>query len=278
VVFGLLGDGINGMMEALRKRQDKIKFVRHEEGAAFAACGYSKFTGKLGVCLSTSGPGGIHLLNGLHDAHIDNRPVLAITGRTYSDLIGPGYQQDVDLTIPFAGVAGFNHMISNPWQARMVVDSACKYAIQNQDVSHISIPIDVQVQELSKAKETEHNVPNMPTNPVMSESVPDKVYLEQAANILNSGQKVVIMCGAGALGAGDEIIELADKLNAVVVKSLLGKAVIQDEDPHCLGGLGLLGTAPSEDAMSMADTLLLVGTLFLSWIISQNPVRQEESK
>jgi pyruvate dehydrogenase (quinone) len=264
VVFGLPGDGINGMMEALRKRQDKIKFVlvRHEEGAAFAACGYSKFTGSLGVCLSTAGPGGIHLLNGLYDAHMDHRPVLAITGRTYSDLIGSGYQQDVDLTVPFADVAGFNHMISNPWQARMVVDDACKYAIQNQDVSHISIPIDIQVQELQRGKESEHNVPNITANPVMSESVPDKVYLEQAVNILNTGKRVVIMCGAGALGAGEEILEIADRLNAVVVKSLLGKAVIPDEDPHCLGGLGMLGTAPSEDAMSLADTLLLIGTAF----------------
>jgi pyruvate dehydrogenase (quinone) len=264
VVFGLPGDGINGVIEALRKRQEKIKFVlvRHEEGAAFAACGYSKFTGDLGVCLATSGPGGIHLLNGLYDAHMDHRPVLAITGRTYSDLMGSGYQQDVDLTIPFVDVAGFNQTISNPWQAHMAVDYACKYSIQNQDVSHISIPIDIQVAELSKSRETEHNVPNITSNPVMSEIVPDRAYLEQAANILNSGKRTVIFCGAGALGAGNEIIELADKLNAVVVKTLLGKAVIPDEDPHCLGGLGLLGTAPSEEAMSLADTLLLIGTSY----------------
>lgn len=264
VIFGLPGDGINGMMEALRKRQDKIKFVlvRHEEGAAFAACGYSKFTGKLGVCLATTGPGGIHLLNGLYDAHMDNRPVLAITGRTYTDLIGSGYQQDVDLNAPFAKVAGYNHLITNPMQARMMVDNACKYAIENHDVSHISIPIDIQVEPVLKSEETEHNVPNITSNPVMSESIPDRMYLEQAANILNQGRRVVIFCGAGALGAGPEIIELSNKLNAVVVKSLLGKAVIPDEEPHCMGGLGMLGTAPSEDAMEQADTLLLVGTSY----------------
>lgn len=264
VVFGLPGDGINGVIEALRKRQDKIKFVlvRHEEGASFAACGYSKFTGDLGVCLATSGPGGIHLLNGLYDAHMDNRPVLAITGRTYSDLIGSGYQQDVDLTTPFADVAGFNHMISNPWQAQMAIDDACKYSLQNHDVSHVSIPIDIQVAPLAKSRETEHNVPNVTSNPVMSNSVPEHVYLEQAANILNGGRRVVIMVGAGALGAGEEVRELAGKLNAVIVKSLLGKAVIADEEPHCLGGIGMLGTAPSEDAMGLADTLFLIGTSY----------------
>jgi pyruvate dehydrogenase (quinone) len=264
VIFGLPGDGINGMMEALRKRQDKIKFVlvRHEEGAAFAACGYSKFTGELGVCLATSGPGGIHLLNGLYDAHMDNRPVLAITGRTYSDLIGSGYQQDVDLLTPFSEVAGFNHMITNPWQAEMAVDDACKYSLQNHDVSHLSIPIDIQVAPFTKKRETEHDVPNMTSNSIISESIPGREYLEQAANILNNGRRIVIMIGAGALDAGDEVLELAKKLNAPVVKSLLGKAVIPDEDSHCLGGLGMLGTAPSEDAMDLADTLLLIGTSY----------------
>jgi pyruvate dehydrogenase (quinone) len=145
VVFGLPGDGIDGMMEALRTRSDKIKFVlvRHEEGAAFSAVGYAKFTGRLGVCLATSGPGGIHLLNGLYDAHMDNAPVLAITGRTYSDLIGFRYQQDVDLLGPFSAVAGYNHLVMNASHAQMSVDLACKFAIENRDVAHLSIPIDV---------------------------------------------------------------------------------------------------------------------------------------
>ena len=264
VVFGLPGDGINGVMEALRKRQDKIKFVlvRHEEGAAFEACGYSKFTGDVGVCLATSGPGGIHLLNGLYDAHMDNRPVLAITGRTYSDLIGSGYQQDVDLLAPFQKVAGFNHMIINPWQAEMATDLALKYAMQNRDVSHISIPIDVQVEPLLKSRETEHKVKHMTSDAVGSLSLPPKNELQRAADVLNHGKKIVIFCGAGALNAGDEVVELSRRLNAVIVKALLGKAVVPDDDPHCLGGLGLLGTAPSQDAMEEADTLLMVGTSF----------------
>jgi len=264
VIFGLPGDGINGMMEALRKRQDKIKFVlvRHEEGAAFEACGYSKFTGQVGVCLATSGPGGIHLLNGLYDAHMDNRPVLAITGRTYSDLMGSGYQQDVDLIIPFQKVAGFNQLIANPWAAEMTVDLAMKYALNNRDVAHISIPIDVQVEAMAKGVESEHKVPNMTSATTGSRVIPPRTQIEQAANILNQGDRVVIFCGAGALAAGEEILQISRKLNAPIVKALLGKAVVPDEDPNCLGGLGLLGTAPSQDAMEQADTLLMVGTSY----------------
>jgi pyruvate dehydrogenase (quinone) len=264
IIFGLPGDGINGMMEALRTRSDKIKFVlvRHEEGAAFSAVGYAKFTGKLGVCLATSGPGGIHLLNGLYDAHMDNAPLLAITGRTYSDLIGFRYQQDVDLLVPFSGVAGYNHIVMNPSHAQMSVDLACKFAIENRDVAHISIPIDVQVQEFSKSQVTEQKVTKATSDSLPAVSVPDRPALEQAAAILSSGKKIVIFVGAGALGAGDEIVALAQKLNAPIVKSLLGKAVVPDEHPLSMGGLGLLGTSPSEETMEKADTLLMVGTSY----------------
>ncbi len=264
VVFGLPGDGINGMMEALRTRSDKIKFVlvRHEEGAAFSAVGYAKFTGKLGVCLATSGPGGIHLLNGLYDAHLDNAPVLAITGRTYSDLIGFRYQQDVDLLGPFSAVAGYNQIVMNASHAQMSVDLACKFAIENRDVAHISIPIDVQEQEFSKSQVTEHKVPKSTSNTLPAISVPDISGLEQAAAVLNSGKNIVLFVGAGALGAGDEVIALAQKLNAPVVKSLLGKAVVPDKDPVCLGGLGLLGTSAAEEAMEKADSLLMIGTSY----------------
>ena len=262
VIFGLPGDGINGVMEALRTRSDRIKFVlvRHEEGAAFSAVGYAKFTGKLGVCLATSGPGGIHLLNGLYDAHMDNVPLLAITGRTYSDLIGFRYQQDVDLLVPFAGVAGYNHLVMNPSHAQMSVDLACKFAIENRDVAHISIPIDVQIQEFSKSQVTEQKVTKATSDIIPAVSVPDRSALEQAAAVLSSGKKIVLFVGAGALGAGDEIITLAQKLNAPIVKSLLGKAVVPDENPLSMGGLGLLGTSASEEAMEKADTLLMVGT------------------
>ena len=264
VVFGLPGDGINGMMEALRKRSDKIKFVlvRHEEGAAFSAVGYAKFTGQLGVCLATSGPGGIHLLNGLYDAHMDSVSVLAITGRTYSDLMGSRYQQDVDLLEPFSAVARFNQIIMSASHAEMAVDLACKSAIENRDVAHISIPIDIQEQELSKDQVTEHKVPRSTSDILPAVSVPSDEALEQAAAILNSGRKVVVFVGAGALGCGDFVMELASKLNAPIVKSLLGKAVVHDEESHVLGGLGLLGTAASEEAMENADTLLMVGTSF----------------
>ncbi|MHB1869100.1 MAG: thiamine pyrophosphate-dependent enzyme [Nitrososphaerales archaeon] len=264
VVFGLPGDGINGMMEALRKRSDEIKFVlvRHEEGAAFSAVGYAKFTGQLGVCLATSGPGGIHLLNGLYDAHMDNVPVLAITGRTYSDLIGSRYQQDVDLQVPFSAVTCFNNMVMNPAHAQMVLDLACKSAIENRDVAHISIPIDIQEQELSKNQVTEHKVLNSTSDILPAVSIPDKTAITQAALALNAGKKIVMLVGAGALGASDTIIELARKLNAPIVKSLLGKAVVPDEEPLSLGGLGLLGTSAAEEAMEKADTLLMIGTSF----------------
>lgn len=264
VIFGLPGDGINGMMEALRKRREKIKFilVRHEEGAAFSAVGYAKFTGRLGVCLATSGPGGIHLLNGLYDAHMDNIPILAITGRTYSDLVGSGYQQDVDLLGPFSDVTEFNHTIMNASQAEMAVDLSVKSAIGNRGVSHISIPIDVQEQELSDKQVTEHKVPDSTSDILPSKSVPCEEDLKRAATILNAGKKTVIFVGAGALGAGDQLVALSKKLNAPIVKSLLGKAVVPDREPFVLGGLGLLGTSAAEEAMEEADTLLMVGTSF----------------
>ena len=264
VIFGLPGDGINGMMEALRRRSGQIKFilVRHEEGAAFSAVGYAKFTGQLGVCLSTSGPGGIHLLNGLYDAHMDNVPVLAITGRTYADLIGSGYQQDVDLLAPFSPVARFNHLIMNSSHARMAVDLACKSAIGNRGVAHISIPIDIQEQDLSESQTSEHKVPKSTSDMLPRISVPDTASVERAVSILSEGRKIVMFVGAGALGAGDEVLELARKLNAPIVKSLLGKAVVPDEEPLCLGGLGLLGTSAAEEAMEKADTLLMIGTSY----------------
>jgi pyruvate dehydrogenase (quinone)/pyruvate oxidase len=252
------------MIEALRKKSDQVKFVlvRHEEGAAFSAVGYAKFTGKLGVCLATSGPGGIHLLNGLYDAHMDNVPLLAITGRTYSDLMGSRYQQDVDLLAPFSDVARFNHIIMSPSHAQMAVDLACKSALGNRDVSHISIPIDIQEQQFSEESVSEHKVARSTSDILPATSVPNEGALMQAASVLNKGTKIVMLVGAGALGAGDEVTKLALKLNAPIVKSLLGKAVVPDEDPSVLGGLGLLGTSAAEEAMEKVDTILMVGTSF----------------
>jgi pyruvate dehydrogenase (quinone) len=263
VIFGLPGDGINGFMEALRRRKDKIKFilVRHEESAAFMACAYAKYTGKLGVCVATSGPGAIHLLNGLYDAKLDNTPVLSITGSTYSDLMNSNYQQDVNLLQLFSDVTVYNNMINRPEHAEMTVDIACRSALSLRGVSHLTIPIDVQEMKL-KGKYSRHKVPGHTSDFYANITVPDRGLLEDAANILNSGKKIVLLVGQGALSAGDEVIQVAEKLEAPVVKALLGKAVIPDDHPVCIGGLGLLGTEPATDAMNEADTLLMVGTSF----------------
>jgi pyruvate dehydrogenase (quinone) len=263
VIFGLPGDGINGFMEALRRRKDKIKFilVRHEESAAFMACAYAKYTGKLGVCVATSGPGAIHLLNGLYDAKLDNTPVLSITGSTYSDLMNSNYQQDVNLLQLFSDVTVYNNMINRPEHAEMTVDIACRSALSLRGVSHLTIPIDVQEMKL-KGRYSRHKVPGHTSDFYANITVPGRGLLEDAANILNSGRKIVLLVGQGALSAGDEVIQVAEKLEAPVVKALLGKAVIPDDHPVCIGGLGLLGTEPATDAMNEADTLLMVGTSF----------------
>jgi len=264
VIFGLPGDGINGFIEALRRRQDKIKFilVRHEESAAFMACAYAKYTGKLGACVATSGPGAIHLLTGLYDAKSDNAPVIAITGSTYSDMIGSGYQQDVNLPQLFSDVAVYNNMINAPEQAEMTVDIACRSALSQRGVSHLSIPIDVQERKLEN-NYSKHKVPGHTSDSFVSSAfLPDRRWLEQAATIINGGNKIVILVGQGALNAGEEVSAIAEKLGAPVVKALLGKAVIPDDHPNSIGGLGLLGTEPASDAMSEADTLLMIGTSF----------------
>jgi pyruvate dehydrogenase (quinone) len=263
VIFGLPGDGINGFIEALRQRQNKIKFilVRHEESAAFMACAYAKYTRKLGACVATSGPGAIHLLNGLYDAKADNTPVIAITGSTYTDLMNSNYQQDVNLLQLFSDVAVYNTIINNPEQTEMAVDIACRSALSQRGVSHLTIPIDVQEMKL-KGRYSRHNVGGHTSDVDVPKITSDIKLIEKAANILNSGEKVVILVGQGALGAGDEVISVAEKLGAPVVKALLGKAVIPDSHPVSIGGLGLLGTEPASDAMNEADTLLMVGTSF----------------
>ncbi|MGB7632893.1 MAG: thiamine pyrophosphate-dependent enzyme [Nitrososphaeraceae archaeon] len=263
VIFGLPGDGINGFIEALRQRQNKIKFVlvRHEESAAFMACAYAKYTGKLGACVATSGPGAIHLLNGLYDAKADNTPVIAVTGTTYSDLMNSSYQQDVNLLQLFSDVSVYNTIVNNPEQAEMAVDIACRSAMAQRGVSHLTIPIDIQEMKL-KGRYSRHKVGGHTSDVSIPKFTSDTKLIEKAANILNSGERVVILVGQGALGAGDEVISVAEKLGAPVVKALLGKAVIPDIHPVSIGGLGLLGTDPASDAMSEADTLLMIGTSF----------------
>jgi len=265
IIFGLPGDGINGFMEALRTRQDKIRFilVRHEESAAFMACAYAKYTGKLGACVATSGPGAIHLLNGLYDAKLDSTPVIAITGSTYSDLMGSSYQQDVNLLQLFSDVSVYNNIITAPEQAEMAVDIACRTAFAQRGVSHLTIPIDVQERKL-EGKYSRHKVPGHTSDTFVAAggALPDRYLLEHAADVLNSGNKIVILVGQGALDAGQEVISVAERIGAPVVKALLGKAVIPDNHPYSIGGIGMLGTEPATDAMSEADTLLMIGTSF----------------
>lgn len=264
-VFGMPGDGINGIVEALRKKQDKIKFIqiRHEEAAAFMACGYAKFTGKLGVCLATSGPGGIHLLNGLYDAKLDGQPVLAITGLPYHDLINTQTQQDVDLDKLFEDVTVYNARIMGPAHVRTTAELACRTALAYRGVSHLTIPVDMQSMSVSRAERSKRNVPGHAGN-LMAEGahIATEEELNAAADILNAGQKVAILAGRGAINARDEVIEVAERLNAPIVKPLLGKGVVPDDHPQTTGGVGLLGTTPSQDALESCDTLFIIGSAF----------------
>jgi pyruvate dehydrogenase (quinone) len=261
VVFGLPGDGINGIMEALRKRRDEIRFVqvRHEESAAFMACAYAKYTGKLGVCLATSGPGGIHLLNGLYDAKLDGQPVLAITGHHFHDLIDTHAQQDVDLDRVFMDVAIYNTRIMGRTHVRQVVNLACRTALSYRGVAHINFPVDLQEQEQASKRGRAAR-----TSEVWArrEAQPSEEDLRSAAEVLNAGKKVVVLAGRGALGATDQLEKLAERLAAPIVKPLLGKAAVPDDSPYTTGGIGLLGTRPSEAAIEDCDTIFLVGTSF----------------
>src|SRR5919107_574999 len=263
-VFGLPGDGINGIMESLRTRQDKVRFiqVRHEEAAAFMACAHAKYTGKLGCCLATSGPGGIHLLNGLYDAKLDQAPVLAITGQTYSDLKGSKFQQEVNMTLLFEDVTVYNQEVINPNQVEMLINEACRHALNHRGVAHITFPVDYQEVEPS-GKGSLHKVEGSTTSRWSPpHAVPPEDELRIAGFILNEAKRVVILVGQGALGATDEVIEMAEKLGAPVVKALLGKAVVPDDHPLTTGGLGTPGTTPSQEAMEQADALLIIGSSF----------------
>jgi pyruvate dehydrogenase (quinone) len=266
-IFGLPGDGINGIMEAVRKREaeGKLRFiqVRHEEAAAFMACGFAKFTGRLGCCLATSGPGGIHLLNGLYDAKLDGAPVLAITGLQFHDLVGTHTQQDVALDKLFIDVARYNERIMGAAHVRNVVDLACRTALSCRGVSHITIPVDIQDQELKQDERSKRNLPRKVLVSCASpHRVPDSADLQKAAEILNDGKRVAILAGRGALGAGDRLEQVADLLGAPIVKALLGKSCVPDDSPFTTGGIGLLGTEPSQDALKRCDTLLIAGSSF----------------
>jgi len=263
VIFGLPGDGINGIIEALRVRQDRIRFiqVRHEEAAAFAATGYAKFTGKLGVCLATSGPGGIHLLNGLYDAKLDGVPVLAITGMQFHDLVHTFTQQDVELDKLFENVCVYNARVMGPAHMENVAELACRSAVAYRGVAHLCVPLDFQ--EMKVENRSKRNVANhVSLAHARPARLPDPLLLREAAEILNRGRRVAILAGRGALGATAELEKAARLLGAPIVKALLGKGTGPDDSPYTTGGIGLLGTRPSEDALESCDTLLLVGTSF----------------
>jgi pyruvate dehydrogenase (quinone) len=264
-IFGYPGDGIIGLMGGLARAGDKFEFIqaRHEELAAFMACAHAKFTGELGVCLATSGPGAIHLLNGLYDARLDHQPVLAIVGQQARTALGGQFQQEVDLHTLFKDVAGdYVEMATEPAQVRHIIDRAVRIAIAERAVTCIIMPNDLQempaVEKPPRAHGTIHSGLGYSAPRVM----PFDADLRRAADALNAGKKVAMLVGAGALQATDEVIEVADLLGAGIAKALLGKAAVPDELPYVTGSIGLLGTRPSYDMMVDCDTLLMVGSGF----------------
>ena len=264
-IFGYPGDGINGILGGLERNLDLFEFVqvRHEEMAAFMASAHAKFTGEVGVCLATSGPGAIHLLNGLYDAKMDHMPVVAIVGQSARSVIGGNYQQEVDLTSLFKDVAGeYVYMASSPVQIRQLVDRAVRIAIAERTVTCIIIPKDVQ--ELDAVEKIPHSSNTVHTGLgyTLPHIIPQDSDLKRAADILNAGKKVAILVGAGAKNAASEVIEVANLLDAGVAKALLGKQVLPDNLPFVTGCIGLLGSQPSYEMMQECDTFLMIGSTF----------------
>ncbi len=264
-IFGYPGDGILGIMSAMERHPDLFHFVqvRHEEMAAFMASGHAKFTGELGVCMATSGPGAIHLLNGLYDAKMDHQPVLAIVGQSARTALGGNYQQEVDLMNLFKDVAGeYVHTCTDAVQMRQLIDRACRIALAERTVTCIIMPKDVQDLDAVEKPPHKHNTVHTSIGYLYPYTVPKSEDLQKAADILNAGKKVSILIGAGAMDAGPEVTQVADLLGCGVAKALLGKAALPDDLPFVTGGLGLLGTTPSWNMMMECDTLLMVGSSF----------------
>ena len=263
-VFGYAGDGINGLLVAWEQADDQPRFIqaRHEEMAAFEACGYAKFSGRVGVCTATSGPGAIHLLNGLYDAKVDHVGVVAIVGQTARSAMGGAYQQEVDLLSLFKDVANeYCQMITVPEQLPNVIDRAMRIAGSRRTVTAVIIPSDVQELDYSPPTHAFKMVPSS-LDQTWAAPVPTDADLRRAANLLNSGEKVAMLVGQGAREAAKEVISVADLLGAGVAKALLGKDVLSDELPWVTGSIGLLGTRPSYELMMDCDTLLVVGSNF----------------
>lgn len=264
-VFGMPGDGINGIMEAIRTRAGTMRFiqVRHEESAAFAAAAYAKFTGRLGCCLATTGPGGTHLLTGLYDAKFDRAPVIAITGLPFHDLSDSFTQQDIDHTKVFMDVAAYSARIMSARHVESAVSLACRHAVAYRGVGHLAIPVDVQEEPESEAKPSSRNIPHHASLvQAQGEMRAPDAEIAHAAEVLNAGTRVAILAGEGAGGAVDELLRTADLLAAPIVKALRGKGLVADDDPLTTGGIGLLGTRASHEAMEQCDTLLIVGSTF----------------
>jgi pyruvate dehydrogenase (quinone) len=265
-IYGYPGDGINGIMGALgRAGGDGPRFVqvRHEEMAAFMACGHAKFTGRPGVCLATSGPGAVHLLNGLYDARMDHQPVVAIVGQQALTALGGDYQQEIDLPVLFKDVAReYVQLASTPVQVRHLVDRAMRIAIAERTVTCLIVPNDVQEQDAVETPPRAHGTLHSGLGYTRPSVIPGDADLHRAADILNSGERVAMLVGAGALHATDEVVETAERLGAGVAKALLGKAAVPDDLPFVTGSIGLLGTKPSWDMMQDCDTLLMVGSSF----------------
>ncbi|HEY0949574.1 thiamine pyrophosphate-requiring protein, partial [Nocardioides sp.] len=264
-VFGYPGDGINGILGAFSRADDQPRFIqsRHEEMSAFEAVGYAKFSGRPGVCMATSGPGAIHLLNGLYDAKLDHVPVVAIVGQTNRTAMGGSYQQEVDLVSLFKDVASdYVQMVTVPEQLPNVVDRAIRIAVARRAPTAIIVPNDVQELEYAAPGHAFKMVPSSLTPPPRPSVTPDPAALRQAADVLNAGRKVALLVGQGARGADAEIAEVVDLLGAGVAKALLGKDVLSDQLPWVTGSIGLLGTRPSYEMMMGCDTLLTVGSNF----------------
>jgi pyruvate dehydrogenase (quinone) len=268
-IFGYPGDGINGLLAALGRQIEndpkRLEFVqvRHEEEAAFMASGHARFTGEVGVCLATSGPGAIHLLNGLYDAKMDRKPVVAIVGQTPRAALGGSYQQEVDLPALLKDVAGeFVQTCTTPAQARHLIDRAVRTAAARRCVTAIIIPNDVQEAEAVDTQAHAHGTVHSSAAYSEPSIVPRDEDLARAADILNRGERVAMLVGAGALGASQEVIDVANRLQAGVAKALLGKSVLSDDLPFVTGQIGLLGTKASFQLMSQCDTLLMVGSTF----------------
>lgn len=263
-IFGFPGDGINGLMGALDRADHKIDFiqVRHEENAAFMACAHAKFTGEVGVCMATSGPGAIHLLNGLYDAKLDHQPVVAIVGQSATTVLGGSFQQEVDLNSLYKDVAHeYVHTLMDPSQMRTLTDRAIRIAKTERTVTCIIIPNNLQDKKYEEPGRM-HNSIHTSLHFAYPQIVPAHNDLQKAADILNKGKKVAMLIGAGASKAADEVIEVAALLGAGIAKALLGKDVLPDDIPYVTGSIGLLGTKPSWDLMMDCDTLLMVGSSF----------------